>query len=234
MRPVVVFCMLVLPIACAPVEFEVASIRPASLDSHGASTNWGGPTFSATGYTVKSLIERAYNLQAFEVVGGPAWLDRDRFDITAKAPDGVKTTRELLPGMLQALLRDRFNLKLHRETRQATILALVVHKDGLRIKADATERPASTSTGPGRITGANRTLESLAFDLSGRLEQKVVDKTGVAGRFDYKLEWEADSAKGDGPSLFTALQEQLGLRLEPQKAPVEFLVVDGVTLPTEN
>jgi uncharacterized protein (TIGR03435 family) len=218
----------------APTQFEVASIHPNTANDTRTSMNWGGPTFTVTGFTLKRLVMQAFDLQDFQVMGGPSWMDKDRWDITAKAPDGVNTKPEVLRGMLQMLLHDRFHLTTHLETKTMTVLSLTVAKGGARLKQSAPDSPNSWTTGRGLLKGTNQTTADFARMLAGQLGQQVVDKTGLTSKFDYELKWEADSAKGEGPSIFAALQEQMGLKLESEKAPVQILVVDRADRPTEN
>ncbi len=197
---------------------------------------------------------------------GPAWVNSDRYDINAKAEDGAKP--ELMSGpMLQELLSDRFKLKIHRETREIPVYALSVAKGGPKLHAfregscapiDYTkfpQTPATTGQHPcsanAKLTGANvvADLQGVSLDdfskvlLRGNLDRPVIDKTGIAGLFDFHLEFAPDQStpgfkKSDdpagGPSIFTAVQEQLGLKLEPTKGPAEYLVIDSVERPTEN
>src|SRR5262245_31234963 len=140
--------------------------------------------------------------------------------------------------MLQALLAERFKLKVHRETREMPIYILVVANNGSRLTpAKDDERPMVGGTGPGRMQFQKTSMVTLAQNLSENLSQMVIDKTGLSGMFDFTLEWATDLSQPDPdrrPSIFTAVQEQLGLRLESGKGPVEVLIVDGVEKPSEN
>jgi uncharacterized protein (TIGR03435 family) len=218
----------------APTQFEVASIRPNTANDTRTTMNWGGPTFTATGFTLKRLVMQAFNLQDFQVTGGPPWFDKERWDLTGKAPDGINTKPEVLRGMLQTLLADRFHLTTHLASKQMTVLALYVNKGGSKLKQSAPDSPNSIMTARGHLAGKNQSVADMARMIAGQLGEQVVDKTRLTGRFDYDLTWEPDPAKGDGPSIYTAAQEQLGLKFEPEKAPVEILVVDRADRPTDN
>jgi len=179
----------------------------------------------------------AYGLNPRQIVGGPAWAAADEYDIVAAAPEGVPVTVNW-NAMLRKLLADRFQLTFHHEQRETDVYALTVAKGGPKLKpADAAEGHYS---GCQRFvcTFRNDSMEQFAQWLQTE-DKPVVDKTGVAGRFDFTLTWTPDeSPAADNPNgppgLFTALQEQLGLKLEPVKAPVQVLVVDHAERPSEN
>ena len=140
--------------------------------------------------------------------------------------------------MLQQLLADRFQLHVHTETKEGPIYKLVIAKSGFKLKnAPDSERPRGSSWGRDRIQVLNGPIGSLAFSLSDILGRTVMDKTGLAGRYEIDLKWTPDELQGTpdaGPTMFTALQEQLGLKLESAKGPVETFVVDHVERPSEN
>jgi uncharacterized protein (TIGR03435 family) len=177
---------------------------------------------------LRQLIAMAWRVKTFQIVG-PAWLDADTFDIVAKPPSGYQ--RDQLPGLLEALLIDRFKMAVHHESRSAAAYALVVSKGGSKLRE--TTGPRTYLTGrPGLIEGNQRSIAELKDLLAGMLERPVEDHTGLIGRYDLKLEWNpaelasADSQANERPSLFSAIQEQLGLKLERITAPVNFVIVD--------
>jgi uncharacterized protein (TIGR03435 family) len=213
----------------------------------------GGGGFSATNATLKMLIKAAYGIYDHQLIGGAGWLESERYDIVAKAPP--HTSDNQLGPMLRMLLTDRFKLKLHRETRQMPVYALVLGKDGPKfqeVRREPKDGDGDTRKGRGHLTGQRVPISDLAEILSGELGLSVLDRTGLKGFFDLKLEWIPDESQlrgpGDGPdgkistlgpdlngpSIFTALQEQLGLKLEKQIGPVEILVIDHVERPSEN
>jgi uncharacterized protein (TIGR03435 family) len=142
--------------------------------------------------------------------------------------------------MLQQLLADRFALRLHRETKEITIYSLIVGKNGPKLKEGGSAGPYLSRPSPGRLAGQRASMSSLASALAGNLGRPVIDNTGLKGGYDFSLEWTADAAPDavpadtSGPSLFTALQDQLGLRLESKKAPIEVLIIDRAEKPSPN
>jgi uncharacterized protein (TIGR03435 family) len=212
--------------------FEVASIK-LSADPPGRSgiTTRTGRMLGEN-VTLKRCIIGAYNVTSAQVSGGPAWIDEDRYYIEAKASTPADDPG--LMAMLQTLLAERFKLALHRETRSISGYALVAVK--LKLKASEAGAPASTQTRRGGIDAKACTMARLAAKLSEALRVPVVDATGISGGFDVMLEWTADemsakSAADSGPSLFTAVQEQLGLKLVSRKIAAEVLVIDHAEKP---
>jgi uncharacterized protein (TIGR03435 family) len=217
----------------AAPQFEVASIKPSAPGARGPT--FYNPTrerFVVTGITAKALIAYAYDVREFQVSGGPGWLGSDEYDIVAKPDGDVRGDRVL--AMARALLAERFHLSLHRESKEMPVLALVVAKGGPRLRASAGSGP-EVRGGRGRFEARSVTLGMFAAQLAGRvLDRPVLDRTGIAGEFDITLEWAFDPGADNGPSIGTALQEQLGLKLEAQKGAVEVLVVDHVERPSAN
>ena len=243
-------------------RFDVASVKP--LGSSGNST-WNllpSGRFVATNSQLRMLIFNAYGVTPDRLLGGPDWIDRDRFDILASAPAG--TSESTMLTMLQTLLADRFKLVLRREVRETAVYSLVIaQNDGRSDKAllpvdcktdskavvrkgDAhacswllTRQP---KTGMSTYQSGGVNLDELARTLTQRVGRPVINRTGLAGEFQFELSWLQDmqaaaaapAAANDGPSLFTALQEQLGLKLESSRGPVEFLVIESVERPTPN
>jgi uncharacterized protein (TIGR03435 family) len=232
-------CFLVVCSAvCGQAQrFEVASVKPNNSASgiSGATAVHG--RYTGTNLSLKSYIRMAYAVSEFQVTG-PAWIDSDRYDINAKGSD--------LPGndwyrpMLQALLADRFKLRLHRETRPATVYQLTVAPRGLKAKEADPSGDSGTDNGRGRLTVLKSSMGRFAEVLSRQTDYPVVDRTNLPGLYDFVLEWTPEEAHAAGdsappPSLFTAIQEQLGLKLQSGKVPIEFLAVQGAErLPTEN
>jgi len=250
------------PVATA---FEVVSVKPNTSGSRRSSTRAlsGGRRFVANNNTVRQLILEAYNLRGLQLIGGPAWIDSDHFDIDASAPEDASPDR-FLP-MMRALLADRFKLTVHTETKEQPIYALVLarvdKKLGPQIKESTLDcassaQPAPSkecgmntnlSNGGGDMKGGGLTLADLAGWLAGFVtDRMVIDRTGLTGQFDFELRWTpqnlqaaqpnpADGAKTpDGPPIFVALPEQLGLKLEAQRGLVEFVVIDSVQHPEPN
>jgi uncharacterized protein (TIGR03435 family) len=185
--------------------------------------------FEAQNSSLDELIRYAYNVKDYQVVG-PPWLNDDDvcFDITARA--ATPAPRKEIPPMVQTLLTDRFHLVAHRETRTLSVLDLVPGKKPFRQAASAETRPSTMSRG-GDVAATGVNMGDLAYQLSRYLKRPVFDATGIQGRYDLKFRYDAS----DPASLNGALQEQLGLRLESTKAPVEVLVIDSIDRkPTEN
>ncbi len=234
--------------AAAPPAFEVASITP-SLDPPGSASG----IFETKGridgknVTLKRCMRGAYDVPESQIIGGPRWTEQDRYHIEAKAATPAGGNEMML--MLRTLLADRFKLTFHREQRALPGYRLVPARGGLKAPASAPDRGSVGHSQRGRIEAEGCTLAQLALKLAEALQQPVQDATNVTGRFDFKLEWAPDelqarppSADPRGttaesvaaPSLFSAIQEQLGLKLEPGRVPAEVLVIDSVQKPSAN
>jgi uncharacterized protein (TIGR03435 family) len=198
-----------------------------------------------TNYSLQKLITWAYDVEDDRLYGKPKGLDSVRYDILANAPEhdppsAQRTRPSPLQQMMQALLADRFKLALHREKKELPMYALVVDKNGPKVHL--TQAPDVMGQNPfsipatGRLVGTQVTTWMLAKVLSSQLHRSVEDRTNLQGVFDFKLEWTPDTVEpANGPSLFTALPEQLGFKLEARKGPVEVLVIDHIeNAPTEN
>jgi uncharacterized protein (TIGR03435 family) len=262
--------------------YEVASVKPNpnAAARQGLQVSPGRYTFTA--YTLKSLIDVAFQRTPFdqrEAMGGPDWIDKDRFDVVVQAPAGATLTGpDGFPAgvfaMVRAVLADRFGLVTHDDTRERPVYALTVARadgrlgDGLkRVQTDCADGmrrmvapgpggpppgppPCSFGGGPGRIQGNIVSLAMLSAILGRTVGRPVIDRTGMNGYFNVTLEYApeagitsplppgtapADPApRADAPSLFTAVQEQLGLKLQATRAPVDVLVIDTAAHPTDN
>jgi uncharacterized protein (TIGR03435 family) len=238
--------------------FDVSTVKPShATDGHThlyRHPDDGG--FEAINISLKGLLGFAYDLPETRVIGGPAWLDSEKWDIQAKSSAEVDAAIHKLGGgdasraekqhMVQALLAERFKLTAHQETRELPVYALVVAKGGPKFqKTEANGTDIGTGNSHIKIHGGD-SVEILAEQLAKVLGRVVLDRTGILGRYDISLRWTPENGQPDkvngasspeetnGPSIFTAVQEQLGLRLDAQKGPVGVLVVDGVEMPTEN
>jgi len=226
------------------ITLECAELRDLILTAYGIYANGGSPD------------PRSFRMQ---VTGGPGWIDSDRYDIAAKA-EGDPPREQLYGRMLRALLEDRFQLKVHREAKEGPLYFLTTAKGGAKLRAakggTCISRGINHPGPDGTFDMCGATMESLCIQLGIRLGRDVIDKTGIEGMFDIHLEVSrADLAPralagGEvrqaepsmpvfatdptGPSIFTALQQQLGLKLESAKGPVEFLVIDRIEKPTGN
>jgi uncharacterized protein (TIGR03435 family) len=228
--------ILALCVAALAQQFEVASVKPSSADRSASSgINTGHGRLDAHNVTLKRCIMGAYSVGPHQILGGPDWLDSDRFQILAKAEQSTGGDDALMI-MLQGLLADRFKLAIHRETRDLPALVLEVSKNGPKLeKAEPGEAVTSTSSNKTAVAidARNCDMESFAKIISRKMDLPVVNRTGLEGHFNFKLEWAPESANA-GPSIFTAIQEQLGLRLRSQKSPIEIIVVDHAEKPSEN
>jgi uncharacterized protein (TIGR03435 family) len=214
-------------------QFEVASIKPSAPGARGPTFyNPTSTRFAVSSITAKALIAYAYDVREFQISGGPGWIGSEEYDIVAKPDGDVRGDRVL--AMARALLAERFHLSLHRESKEMPVLALVVTKGGPKLRASTGSGP-EVRGGRGRFVARNVTMGLFAAQLAGRmLGRPVVDRTGIAGEFDITLEWAFDQGANSGPSIETAIQEQLGLKLEAQKGAVDMLVVDRVERPSAN
>jgi uncharacterized protein (TIGR03435 family) len=237
-------------------KFEVASIRPGNPEINRVGMQFTPGGMQASNVTLKFLIMMAYDVQPQQVSGGPGWMDSDRFNVNAKGPEGEaglspEAHRQLTRQRLQALLAERFALVVRKESKEMTGYALVVAKGGPKM----TESPSPESRGirqnRGELNGQGISMDLLARQVGIQLGRRVVDKTGLTGRYDFTLKWSpqpgeggllgrpgaavpGEAAESSGPSLFTALQEQLGLRLESQKVAGDLIVVERADKPSEN
>jgi uncharacterized protein (TIGR03435 family) len=276
----ILICLLSFAPQGSRPSFEVATIKQTTaVQGRSRLADQPGGRLVATRITLTALIAAAYqgNPPTGQMVGGPAWIDSDLWDIEAKAPEGYvprSTTFGFPPQMvlmLQSLLEDRFQLKLHRETRESAIYDLMIAKGGskLRLSEDQTPPsmpgPGASPLQPGTIPRGAMKMVNGDFEASAvpfadftralaalYLHRPVNDKTGLKGLYDIKLRWTPDPAIGapvgpggpvapappsadpSGPDIFTAIQEQLGLKLDSAKGPVEVLVIDSVQRPSVN
>jgi uncharacterized protein (TIGR03435 family) len=224
------------------LAFEVATVkvnRSGSGSSNGPRLTNG--RLSAENATLKQFLQAAYDLNALEI-SGPGWLDSDRFDLIAKSPQGVPDS-DLMP-MLQSLLKERFQLTAHRENKEMPVYDLIVAKDGLKISVFDPSHipPTPPRNGAASMIIGAMTMPQLAHSLTPAAGRPVVDKTGLEGRYFCAVTFSPLAAQANSNmadvaplDLFAAVQQQLGLRLEPTKAPREILVVDHAErIPSEN
>lgn len=224
-------------------EYAVATVKPDK--SEGVQSYWRNTIdgFSAITPPI-GFIMSAYDVHTPEqIVGLPAWAGSEAFAIEAKMDgDTVAALAKLQPQeqwqqrqkMLQALLADRFALKVHRTTKELPIYVLTVVDAG-KLKKSVSETGGS-STYSGKFTARGISIDSLAMNLSNTVGRTVVNQTGLAGTYDFTLEWapEGADASDPRPSIFTALEEQMGLKLKPSKGPVDAIVVDAIKRPSQN
>jgi uncharacterized protein (TIGR03435 family) len=230
--------------AQTPQTFEVASVK-AIAESVGYPPRrgyWVGPRmddpqrFRALTY-VEPLIEWAYHVRDFQVVGGPQWIREvhSRFDIQAVAARASDESE--MRQMVQALLRDRFKLKVHPESKELLVYALIVGKNGPKLPAskDVPDGDGAINIGQGRVIAQGLSMATFVRILSENLERPAIDRTNLSGRYDFTLNYDQNSLPDWrlGPALFTMVQD-IGLRLEPRKELVERIMVDSIEQPSEN
>jgi uncharacterized protein (TIGR03435 family) len=275
--------------AAPPPSFEVASIKVHTPDPSGRmfiSTGGGDASrYAATNVTAKMLITFAYDLKNFQVLGGPNWIDSNRYDVDAKVQDDLVDEIRKLPRlqqidrmrpMVRALLADRFKMSVTEGTKELPVFALVAAKGGAKLTESAPPPPRDPSAPPPRlappgpdgppppapggfymfmnakreaiVAGNSVPLSNLVNMLSQQLGREIIDQTGLKGTYTFKLSWTSEQGLGGGPlplgmdnatadtgePIFTAIQEQLGLKLEDTKAPVETITVDHIEEPSAN
>jgi uncharacterized protein (TIGR03435 family) len=250
---VVTAVALVAPIGSAQEpSFEVATIKPTAPDDRSGRflTMQGAHQLVVKGYTLKFMVAAAHNLPPRLIAGGPAWADSDRYDIVAATPGDNRPTLDQQMAMLRTLLAERFKLAIHHESRELPVYELTVARRGAKLE---------TSTAPDQqpllvnkvfpthieLPARNATMAQFASMLQRSvLDRPVVDKTGLAGRYDFNLEWTPDDTQFDGrlppslttsgekPDLVAALEAQIGLKLETSRGSVDVIVIDSVDRPT--
>jgi len=235
--------------------FEVATIKAVESEPKSGRyiTMQGSNRFVEKDYTLKLLIAAAYGLNPKTVIGGPAWISSDHYDIQAVTPGDVRPTHDEQMSMLRGLLSDRFKLTFHREQKEYSIYSLEIAKGGAKLKTSAKQPTDPPVVGPGVVyperivlPGRNATIGDFTSLMQRAiLDRPVVDRTGLTGRYDFDLEWAPDETQFDGdvpaasaaapsPPLFEALEQELGLRLVATKGLVAALVVDAAERPSAN
>jgi uncharacterized protein (TIGR03435 family) len=241
--------------SAAPPAYEVVSIRPNNSGSSSSGDRVNGGLFSAKNETLLQLISMAYHrltasdqgiVLSDQIKGLPGWAYSERFNVEAKMDADAAAAVQNLPllqlmqrhqPLLRAALAERFQLRTHYEIREGSVYELVIAKGGSKLKESSTSENSGLTVSNGHWEGRSYPIEWLAFNLSGQLGRIVVDKTGLAGKYSFTLNWTPDDQQQSpdaGPTLITALEEQLGLKLVPAKGPVDTLVIDHVERPTEN
>jgi uncharacterized protein (TIGR03435 family) len=239
--------------ADASPEFEVATVKPATPDRPGKAFMVRNGQFSTVNTTLADLITFAYGIHTKQITGAPAWVESEKFDIAAKPGGEGQPSQKQWKGMVEKLLAERFGLAFHRDKKELGVYAIVLGKGGPKLtksEGNSSGLPSLFFRGLGVLPAANATMSDLAGVMQGAvLDRPVVDQTGLTGRWDFTLTWTPDEFQFGGmgakvpppannaaapPDLFTAFQEQLGLKLEATKAMAEVFVIDKVAKPTEN
>ena len=213
-------------------------MKPAAVNriTNGAtsSSRVNNGSFEVRGYTLKALVRMAYRIQDYQIIGGPKWFDTESYDIDAKSPAGASLQQ--IPQRLQKLLADRFQLRIHDDTRNRPVYALILNKNGPKL------HPATAAvgfgSGPRMMRSMGASIRELSEKLSEALQRPVVDRTGLDGFYEIDLKFApiAPDPSGDGaePPIFDAVQQQLGLKLSAARAPVHVMVVDHAEKPSAN
>lgn len=234
----------------ARLTFEVASIRPSTANglNGGIKALPGGREYTSRNVPIKLIISLMYKVPMRQIEGGPEWLANDRYDIEAKADQSYNI--DDLHVMFQNLLADRFKLRFHKEIRQGNVYALTVDGPGLKMKVNDSPQDFNIpiNFSPEGVVGRRVPMPYLCWFLGQTLQadgRPVIDKTGLAGNYDFTLTFAPvlppDVSRDnlspevrDRPSIFNALREQLGLKLTPERGPVEYYVIDSVERPSDN
>jgi len=245
-------------VAAAPLAFEVSTVRANKSGSSSYDSDFNDERLTATNVSLKNVMEEAFGITEESIEGGPKWVESERFDIEAKMDEttaaqirklGRKERDAAEMKAFEQLLAERFKLAFHWETKEMPVYALVTAKKGPRLHEAAKPQGGGASAHTGELKAEGITMNDLAHiltqDLSRELGREVVNRTGVQGRYDLELKWTPESRgvqratdNGTGtdemPSIFTAIQDQLGLKLKPSKGAVQVLVIDSVEMPNEN
>jgi uncharacterized protein (TIGR03435 family) len=234
-------------LAQPPQTLEVASVKPSHNTTADSNLDSVRGRLTATNITVRELIRLAYGVKDYQIGRAPGWIASQRFDIAAKSVSGNANSLDDEKSLVRELLSERFQLSTHREAKQMPVYLLVVGKDGPKLTAH-NDAGTKARGGCGRLVGRRVTTDAIAAILSRQLDHEVINRTGLSGEYDIQLNFTPDSGPcrvgADSqsvstdpsglPSIQTAVQEQLGLKLESAKGPVELLIVDRVERPSEN
>lgn len=228
-------------------RFQVATIKPSSPEEF-RTVQIRGNRFATTNTSVVDLLKYAYGLHEQEIVGGPKWLNTQKFDLVGDPETQIRPSSDDFKKMVQYLLTDRFHLTFHHEVRDISVFAIVLSKNGAKL-TKSTKPPSgipAVAYAPGRLAVGNATIADLATFLQRfATDRPVVDQTGITGKYDLVLRWTPDELQAVGtrpgndnnnslPGLYTAIQDQLGLKLQEEKRPTQVFVVDRVEMPSEN
>ena len=225
-------------------SFEVATIKPTKPGTSSQGFHLRGHHVFIENEPVASMISVAYGIHKTQIIGAPAWFDTDPYDIDGVPDAPGEPTLHQQQIMIQKILADRFGIKFHREKRELSVYAITVAKGGPKITPNTTDRegqPDETGNGHGwqmTMKFTNNTMSDFALNMQFEVGKPIVDQTGLTGRYDFTLTFTTNDAHLDdpnaAPTFFTAIQEQLGLKLEPKKDLADVLVIDQANRPSEN
>ena len=238
LTPLLLVCLTGIATPQSP-EFETASIHPNHCGTSPAGMRLTGGQLTILNAPLQRILGAALAIgedRIDSLLAGPPWITTECYDITAKLPPGASTAQ--FAPMLQALLRERFAMSFHRETRDVPAYALIVSKSGLKAQPAKPGGRTGFRIRPGHIESESATMAGLTDKLSRLADRPAVDKTSLTGNYEFRLDWAPDPTlndAGSGPSLYTAIEEQLGLKLDARKEPMEVVVIDQIAkVPTEN
>ena len=233
--------------------YEVATIKPTDPAHPGGGFTLQGRHLVARNFTVEGLITLAYNLHTTQVTGGPDWLKTDHYDLDVLPDHEGLPSLEQARGIVRKLLAERFALKFHYDTKDLSVYVLTVAKTGPKFSKSTSDPSSPPGMGgpPGRMNMRNGSMEEFAQMMQGILDRPILDQTGLKDRYDLSVRWTPDESQYGGrvpppnsgdnsaaadapPPLFTAIQEQLGLKLDAMKAPTKVMVIESVQKPSEN
>jgi uncharacterized protein (TIGR03435 family) len=237
--------------ADADPAFEVATIKLSNPDQRVMGLRMQGRQFSSINLSVSDLILFAFGIHPRQLLGAPEWIEKERYDVLGKPDVEGQPNNRQMRALIQKLLADRFSLKFHREKRELSVYLIVVGKTGAKLTTadgDPKADPLLFFYGPAKFNAKNTTMADFAgFLQRGTIDRPVLDQTGLTGRYDFGLLWKPEVPLGgpannplppsdsDGlPDIYTAIQQQLGLRLEATKTPTEVIVIDHLEKPSEN
>ena len=226
--------LLLAAIAVAQVRpsFDVASVKPSADATNAYSGGHSGEgKLTLNNVSLRRCIRGAYGIAEPQVIGGPRWVDDERWDISAKADHPAGDSEISL--MFQSLLAERFKLAVHNETRDLRGYALVLAKGGLKVASSAEGTPYTTSSGRTTVDVTGCTLSEFAIRLSNSLGYPILDMTQTKGTYDIHLKWTPETNADSGTTIFAVLQD-IGLKLEARKVPTQVLVIDSVEHPAAN
>jgi uncharacterized protein (TIGR03435 family) len=229
----------------ADPDWEVVTVRPADPDDKNNKFDVQGRHAVIENHPVEIMLMFAYNLQKSQIAGLPEWAKTERFNVDGVPNVDGQPDVQQFQDMVRKLLAERFGLKEHMEQREMPVFALTVAKDGPKLTkstGDPSGRPSQNvrgGSGERHIEFTNTSMKDMTLLMLLEVDRPIVDQTGLKGKYDFKLNFTNDESRAptDGsapPGLFTAMQEQLGLKLEPVRAPAPVLVVDSVQRPTAN
>ena len=232
------------PPGAEPLKWDVVSIKPHKQLDNSSYMQMTSDGIEFRNMTLNGLLLNAFEVRSeSQIIGYPAWVSSEHFDIRAKMDADTAAAYHKLKGdeggrqwraFLRQILDERFAMKFHIEKRELPVYNLIVARQGLKLKESTREDQGISSMSPGKFTAHRSQIGSLAYSLSVTVGRVILDKTGLNALYNIDLTWAPDNEPDDGPSIFTALQEQAGLKLEPAKAPLDVVVIDHIERPSEN